>query len=106
VSHYEEEVVNANDYDPFGSLLFGRSHASASEPAYRYGFSGLERDDEIRGAGNSYYANARLFDPRIGRWLSPDPIEIADVSPFIGFSNNPVRYPDPPGKAHEDAVTP
>jgi RHS repeat-associated protein len=97
VTHYEAEVVSASDYDPFGSLLYGRNQANAGGVAYRYGFSGLERDDEIKGAGNSYYTNARLFDPRLGRWLSPDPVHVADSSPFVGFGNNPQRYSDPKG---------
>ena len=97
ITHYEAEVVNATDYDPFGSPLFGRNQAGAGARVYRYGFSGLERDDDIKGAGNSYYTNARLFDPRVGRWLSPDPVEVAASSPFVGFGNNPIRYADPKG---------
>src|SRR5690554_1271658 len=40
---------------------------------YRYGFNSMERDDEIKGKGNSYDFGARMYDPRVGRWLSVDP---------------------------------
>ena len=101
VTHYEAEVVNRNDYDPFGSWLPGRSQETV---AYRYGFSGLERDDELKGSGNSYYTHARLFDSRIGRWLSPDPLESGATSSYVGFANNPLRYSDPQGTADKDAI--
>lgn len=29
---------------------------------YRYGFNGYEKDDEIKGSGNSYDMGARLYD--------------------------------------------
>lgn len=101
VTHYEAQVSTANDYEAFGSLLEGRSDGS---PLYRFGFSGLERDDDLKGPGNSYYTHARLYDPRVGRWLSPDPVELAGISPYVGFSNNPLRYRDPSGQVDWDAV--
>ena len=101
VTHYEAVSVNASEYFPFGDQMPGRSQQTA---AYRFGFSGLERDDELKGAGNSYYTNARLYDPRLGRWLSPDPIQFADSSSYVGFSNSPLRYSDPRGTADNDAV--
>lgn len=101
VTHYEAEIVNRDDYDPFGSLLPGRNQETAP---YRYGFSGLERDDELKGGGNSYYTAARLFDPRVGRWLSPDAIDVPDSSPFVGFANNPLRHSDPAGTDVSDAI--
>ncbi len=94
VTHYQANTVNTTGYYPFGMLMPGRL---TQTQAYRFGYSGLERDDDIKGAGNSYYTSARLFDPRIGRWLSPDPIDVAGSSPFIGFANNPLRYADPKG---------
>jgi RHS repeat-associated protein len=94
VTHYEANAVNAVGYYPFGMQMPGRV---AQPQAYRFGYSGLERDDELKGLGNSYYTNARLFDPRVGRWLSPDPVEVAASSPFVGFGNNPIRYADPKG---------
>ncbi|GEM_PF-6569286 len=60
-------------------------------PLYRFAFQGQERDDEVRGSGNMYAFTYRMHDPRIGRFLSIDPL-----SPFYphytpySFSGNKV----------------
>ena len=41
---------------------------------YRFGFQGQEGDDEINGDGNSYAFKYRIHDPRLGRFLSIDPL--------------------------------
>jgi RHS repeat-associated protein len=41
---------------------------------YRYGFQGQERDDEIKGKGNSLNYKFRMHDPRLGRFFSVDPL--------------------------------
>ncbi|HRF80305.1 MAG TPA: RHS repeat-associated core domain-containing protein [Flavobacteriales bacterium] len=86
------------DYEPFGSLLPGRNYSSSS---YDYGFNGMRKDDEIHGAtGTSYDFGARLYDPRIGRWLSIDPLasEYAPVSPYVFTLNNPIIFIDGNGE--------
>ena len=45
---------------------------SSDSVSYRYGFSGMEMDNEIKGDGNSYDFGARLYDSRLGRWLAVD----------------------------------
>ena len=101
VDHYEAKILSAADYDAFGAVVPGRF---TEEVPYHYGFAGFERDDDIKGSGNSYYTEARLFDPRIARWLSPDPVEVASMSPYAAFSNNPLRYGDPRGQDSVDLV--
>lgn len=64
---------------------------------YRYGFNGMERDDEIKGSGNSYTTEFRLLDPRLGRWPSTDPVTHAQFSPYSTFDNNPIYWIDPAG---------
>jgi RHS repeat-associated protein len=68
------KVVNATDYDPFGMEMPGRVYQTGE---YRFGFTGHEKDDEIKGAGNSYTTEFRFYDPRIGRWNSIDIIQLA-----------------------------
>lgn len=101
VDHYVAETLSSTDYDPFGAPSPGRFSETR---AYRFGFSGLERDDELKGTGNSYYTEERLFDPRIGRWLSPDPVQLSAGSPYAGFSNNPLRFGDPRGQLDWDGI--
>jgi RHS repeat-associated protein len=47
---------------------------SDSTFSYRFGFNGQESDDEVNGQGNSYAFKYRLHDPRLGRFLSVDPL--------------------------------
>jgi len=52
---------------------------------YRYAFQGQEKDSET---GKDTF-QLRLWDGRIGRWLSPDPAGEFS-SPYIGMGNNPL----------------
>ncbi|KAB1065893.1 RHS repeat-associated core domain-containing protein [Salibacter halophilus] len=91
------EVVSWQDYYPFGMMQPGRVYNS---PEYRYGFNGMERDDEIKGSGNSLDFGARIYDPRIGRWLSTDPAQqdYPFASPYNFVLNTPIQAIDPDGK--------
>ena len=42
---------------------------------YRYGFQGQEKDDEVKGEGNSLNYKFRMHDPRVGRFFAVDPLE-------------------------------
>jgi RHS repeat-associated protein len=85
------------DYSPFGVLLPERTSSTAF---YRYGFQGKEGDSEVKGEGNSYDFGARMYDPRIGRWFSRDPIEKkrAGINPYHFVYNSPIMMADPDGK--------
>ncbi|RXR28859.1 hypothetical protein EQG68_13550, partial [Flavobacterium piscinae] len=50
VSLYLPDVLAYNDYYPFGMLIPNRFE---SIDDYRYGFQGQEKDDELKGEGNS-----------------------------------------------------
>ena len=41
---------------------------------YKYGFQGQEKDNEVYGEGNTYLFEYRVHDPRLGRFLSVDPL--------------------------------
>ncbi|MCC7303502.1 MAG: hypothetical protein IT233_12755 [Bacteroidia bacterium] len=73
--------------------------------SYRYGFDGVEKDDEVKGSGNSYDFGARIYDPRLGRWLSVDPLSknYPSYSPFNFASSNPVYFIDRDGRVQVDA---
>jgi len=70
---------------------------NGSTSDYRYGYQGSEKDDEVKGSGNSYTTRFRQYDPRIGRWQSIDPEFIPWSSPYAGQKNNPIIYNDPLG---------
>ncbi|MCO6173426.1 hypothetical protein NHF50_00050 [Flavobacterium sp. NRK F10] len=46
----------------------------ASSATYRYGFQGQEKDDEVKGEGNSLNYTFRMHDPRVGRFFAVDPL--------------------------------
>jgi RHS repeat-associated protein len=94
---YRAEVLFASDYYPFGMQMPGREF---SQDEYRYGFNGMEKDDEWKGEGNSYDFGARIYDSRIGRWLSVDPMakEYPRLTDYCFVGNNPIRFIDPDGK--------
>ena len=45
-----------------------------SSDKYRYGFQGQEKDDELKGEGNSINYKFRMHDPRVGRFFAVDPL--------------------------------
>lgn len=54
-------------------MLVPNRHGSSD--SYRYGFNGMEKDDELKGEGNSMNYTFRMHDPRIGRFFATDPLE-------------------------------
>lgn len=63
---------------------------------FRFAFNGQERDDELNGVGNSYAFKYRIHDPRLGRFLSIDPMShaISELSPYQFASNTPIMFID------------
>ena len=90
-------VKSTQDYYPFGMVMPGRNFNSNS---YNYGFGGHLKDDEFKGDGNSYDMGARLYDPRIGRTPTIDPMayEYPGTSPYAYVLNTPISAIDPDGR--------
>ena len=72
-------------------LMPGRKYSIANTD-YRYGFNGKENDNEIKGEGNQQDYGMRIYDPRLVRFLSVDPIavEYPDLTPYQFASNTPI----------------
>lgn len=75
----------------------GSQNQYVNKGAYRYGFNGQEKSDEISGEGNVYNFDARMYNPRIGRWFSADAKGKAFSSPYNYVQNNPINRVDPDG---------
>ncbi|CAL2083746.1 RHS repeat-associated core domain-containing protein [Tenacibaculum sp. 190524A05c] len=76
------------DYYPFGMPMPNRN----VEGEYPYAFQGQEKDQET---GMEAF-ELRLWDARIGRWLTTDPYGQFQ-SPYLGMGNNPISQIDPDG---------
>ena len=60
---------------------------------YRFGFNGKEKDDEVHGAsGTCYDYGFRIYDPRIAKFLSVDPLtkKFPFYTPYQFAGNKPI----------------
>jgi RHS repeat-associated protein len=94
VGYYTANVVTANDYYPFGMEMPGRQFALDSSALFRYGFNNKEKSDEIEGApGVDYDYGARIYDARVGRFLTVDPLtpKYPELTPYQFAGNRPIQ---------------
>lgn len=97
--YYTANILSSTDYYAFGSQMPGRVSTSADN--YRYGYNGKEKDDEIHNSsGTSYDFGERQYDPRIGIFLSRDPLsqQYPWQSPYAYIHNNPILMRDVNGE--------
>jgi RHS repeat-associated protein len=89
-------VLSNADYYPFGSIMPGRSGNNGMSHD-RTKFTGYLLEEE--GEQDTYHAEARGYDPVIGRFTSRDPLvaKFPWVSPYVYVLNNPVNFFDPDG---------
>jgi RHS repeat-associated protein len=93
-------TVAWQDYYPFGMTMPGRSY-DASAPADQSGFTGYQFEEE--GGLDLYHAEARNYDPVIGRFTSRDPLaqHFPSWTPYHYVHNNPISLTDPTGMSAE-----
>lgn len=74
---------------------------------YHFSFNGQERDNETYGEGNAFDFGARIYDPRLGRWMSVDPMQekYVSYSPYNYSINSPIMLGDPDGNWVEVKTT-
>ncbi len=83
-------AYSKSEYYPFGMKFMNVN-------SYRYGYQGEYAEDETGEDGikaNSF--QLRLYNPRLGRWLSPNP-KGQYHSPYLAMGNNPTNSVDPDG---------
>lgn len=95
VAHTEANIFSFNDYYPFGMLMENRLIVGD----YRFSFQGQEKDNEVKGEGNTYTTMFRQYDSRVARWSSIDPLmsKYQFLSPYVAFNNSPIYFSDPNG---------
>ena len=89
-------VLSYTDYYPFGMVMPGRA-GNISLSNDRVKFTGYLLEEE--GEQDTYHAEARGYDPVIGRFTSRDPLtgKMPGWNPYHYSFNNPNSYVDPSG---------
>jgi RHS repeat-associated protein len=64
--------------------------------SYKYGFNGKENDNEVKGEGDQQDYGKRVYDPRLGKFLSVDPLTMKypQLTPYQFASNTPIQAID------------
>jgi len=96
---YFAQVKFASDYEAYGTRRHMR-FADLTE-AYRYGWQSMRLLDGVDTRIDYITAN-RLYDVRVGRWLTPDPVFKPGESPYVGMGDNPLSFSDVLGLSPED----
>ncbi len=89
------EILEENNYYPFGLKHQGYNTNATSHIALNYKYNGVEFEEAL---GLDWYEmDVRGYDPAIARFNSIDPVEHHGLSPFNAFDNNPIFWADPSG---------
>ena len=86
-------IVQEQHQYAYGAPLPGLSYTVGNR-RYRYGYQGQYAEHDTLTGFESF--ELRLYNSRIGRWMSYDP-EGQFSSPYLGMGNNPVSGVDPNG---------
>ncbi len=97
-SVYDAEVSTYTDYYPFGMQMPTRTFAAST--AHRYGYNGKENDNDVKVDGGQQDYGFRIYDPRVARFLSVDPLayKYHHLSGYIFCRNDPVNFIDTDGR--------
>jgi RHS repeat-associated protein len=90
---YSADLASVTDYYPFGIPMPGRNKESKWA---RFGYNGKENDDEVYGEGSFQDYGFRMYDSRITRFISVDPLT-ADYpwyTPYQFAGNMPIAFVD------------
>jgi len=97
VTHTKSNVIQYNEYYPFG-LQAGTSwtrESSSNNFLYNGG-------NELNSSSGWYETFFRGYDPAIGRFLQVDPMATSEMATYQYAGNNPVLFNDPYGAAKAD----
>jgi RHS repeat-associated protein len=91
VTQVHNRIVAGGDFYPFGLSMDTRQ---ITQERYRFGYQGQFAEKDSLTNWNAF--QLRMYEPRFGRWLSPDPYG-QFASPYVAMGNNPVSGTDPNG---------
>ncbi|PZM85607.1 hypothetical protein DLH72_01870 [Candidatus Gracilibacteria bacterium] len=96
LSNENGEIVESYETDVFGNIISGSDSSRNS-----LFFTGKNYDKET----GFYFFNARYYSPELARFISRDPIGIADdIHLYAYVKNNPLKFTDPTGLAAKEFV--
>ena len=103
IDYFTAYIISVSDYSPFGVELADRTW---SIEEYRSGFNGKEKVTEITGNSSDYDFGARVYDARLGKFLSIDPkvSSFPSISPNCFAANNPILFIDYNGNGPKVAI--
>jgi len=91
----DQGIAARYEYDPYGNMLVAEGAYAAANP---FRFSTKWCDTEPGTGHESYYYGYRYYSPRLGRWLSRDPIgDDGGLNLYAFVLNEPVALYDPTG---------
>ena len=98
-----KNIVQETHFDPWGNrMTYNVWNSKQTQTSFTFdrGFTGHEHYDRFK----IINTNARLYDPTVGRFFSPDPLVQAPdfTQSFNRYSyclNNPIMYSDPDGES-------
>jgi RHS repeat-associated protein len=104
---FDADLRTLTDYYPFGMQMPGRNYEAAGIDGHRYGYNGKENDNEVKGEGNQQDYGFRIYDPRVARFLSVDPLakSFAWYTPYQFAGNGPILHIDLDGLEEVNAVS-
>ncbi len=90
----DAEVISYEEFHPFGTSSYSAANSIIEVSPKRYRYTGQERDEET---GLAYHG-ARYYPCWLARWISPDPLGLADGNGRFNFCrDNPTTWRDPGG---------
>jgi RHS repeat-associated protein len=92
-----EAYITTGNSGGSGGSGGGNGYGLYAEGGYRYGFNGKENDNEVKGVeGSQQDYGMRIYDPRMGRFLSVDPLtkDYPELTPYQFASNSPLAAID------------
>ncbi|MDE5450425.1 RHS repeat-associated core domain-containing protein, partial [Elizabethkingia meningoseptica] len=93
------EIIEENNYYPFGLKHQGYNSTSLANAAYQYKYNGKELQET-----GMYDYGARMYMPELGRWgvVDPQVEQYQSMSSYHFSGNNPVMMIDSNGMNYDD----